>query len=66
MAKEDYKTWDKTQPKDDISNDLVCCSIILATLIKTGSTKSAAPREAVLLLKELKKQYSQENLGSTD
>ena len=63
MAKEDYGYKQENKQEKD-TQDMLCASIIMSTLIRGGATKSAAPREAVLLLKELKKQYSLENLGS--
>lgn len=68
MAKEEYNKYKQSDEVPNISfqttnSDISAASIILSALIRSGTTKSAAPREAVFLLKELKKCY-QENPGS--
>lgn len=63
MGKDDYKYKPTLNEESTINNDIVSASIILSALIRSGTTKTAASREAVMLLKELKKCY-QENLGS--
>lgn len=56
MAKYDYKDF---QEQETPNQDMICATILLASLIKAGTTKSAAPREAVILFLELKKAYAQ-------
>jgi hypothetical protein len=56
MAKYDYKD---AQEQETPNQDMLCATILLASLIKAGATKSAAPREAAMLLIELKKAYAQ-------
>lgn len=69
MAKEDYNKYKQVIDEmpalsfKTIDSDISAASVILSALIRSGTTKSAAPREAVFLLKELKKCY-QENPGS--
>lgn len=57
MAKYDYK--DAQEQETPPNQDMICATILLASLIKAGTTKSAAPREAVILFLELKKAYAQ-------
>lgn len=44
-------------------NDITALAVIAAALLRLGTTKSAVPREAAIMLKELKKAYAQENPG---
>ena len=51
--KESTKSTPQAEP------DYTALAIIAAALIRSGTTKSAVPREAVIILMELKKAYAQ-------
>ena len=71
MAKEDYNKYKQSTDEmptisfQTTNSDISAASVILSALIRSGTTKSAAPREAIMLLKELKK-CCQEDRGSDE